>query len=186
MSTTLFSKRKRANSSSVLASKRPNAQVSAQAQDILQDAGDVFLHPSHPASVTQPAAGSSAHLSLTRINSSRQSSARTLKSAFRPPPQAFQWSRDVPLVDYQFTRSAASYQPDGEVKIVKISENLEVISIAKDWLSGETEWEKNQPHYNTGFIGRGFTKRGIYVCFSFPMLPVHWFAVELITLKGPL
>lgn len=162
-STTLFSKRKRADSALDLGSKRPNARASAQAQNILQDAGHTFLQPGLPASVTQAAAASLVHLPLAQVNSARNSGARTLKSAFRPPP-AFQWSRDVPVADYRFTRSTAQYQLNGGVKITRVSENLEVIAIAEDWLKGEEMWEKKELHYKTGFIGRGFTKRGIYVC----------------------
>jgi len=152
----------------------PNAPASAQAQvaqHILQDAGHAFLQPGHPASVTQAAAASSIRLPSAQVNSARHSGARTLKSAFRPPPPAFQWSRDVPVADYQFTRSTARYQPNGEVRITQVSDALEIIAIAEDWLKGEEIWEKKEPHYKTGFIGRGSTKRGIYVCF---LLKVGW------------
>lgn len=164
--TSLSSKRKRANSTLVASTpKRPNAQASARARNILQEAGDVFLQPDLPASVTRPAAGGSTHLTSTHLSSARQSGARILKSAFRPPTPIRQWSRDVQLVDYQFTRSTAQYQANGDVEVTRVSESLEVIAIADDWLKGE-ELSKRKEHYNTGFIGCGFTKRGIYVCFS--------------------
>ena len=173
-STALFSKRKRADSAALsLASKRPNARASAQ--NILQDAGR-FLQPGLPASVTLAQSQAAAATSSIRLNSARHSqagaSSRTLKSAFRPPPPAsgFQWSRDVPLADYRFTCSTAQYQPSGEVRITRVSENLQVISIAEDWLKGEEMWEKKEPHYKTGFIGRGYTKRGIYVRFFFRLV----------------
>ena len=57
----------------------------------------------------------------------------------------------------------AEYQPNGDVTISR-SDNLEVIAIAEDWLCSE-EMSKEKKHYKTGFIGCGFTKRGIYVCF---------------------
>lgn len=160
-STIFSSKRKRANSTQVASiSKRLNAQSSARTQNILQEAGDVFRRPDLPASVTQPA--TSAQLSSVRQQAS--GSARVLKSAFRPPTPNHQWSRDVQhLTSYQFTRSTAKYQPNGDVKITRVSEGLEVISIADDWLKGEELW-KTKEHYKTGFIGCGFTKRGIYVC----------------------
>ncbi|KAF8238077.1 hypothetical protein L208DRAFT_1375366 [Tricholoma matsutake] len=164
-STSLFSKRKCADSASDLGSKHPNARASAQAQNILQDAGHTFLQPGLPASVTQAAAASLIHLSLPQVNSARNSGARTLKSAFHPPP-AFQWSRDVPVADYRFMRSTVQYQLNGEVKIMQVSENLEVIAIAEDWLKGEEMWEKKEQHYKTGFISQGFTKCGIYARYN--------------------
>ena len=124
-----------------------------------------FVKPGLPASVTRPVAGSSIRRSSSaQPNSARQSGGRTLKSAFRPPPPVFQWSREVSVVDYRFTRSTAQYQPDGDVKITRSSESLDVIAIAEDWLKGEEMWEKKERYYKTGFIGRGFTKRGVYVC----------------------
>ena len=94
--------------------------------------------------------------------SSRQS--RTLKSGFRiPDVPALQWSREVPLTDYIFTCSTAEYQPSGEVKISR-SDGLKKIAIAEDWLEGEKmSKDKNHSSYKTGFIGCGFTKRGVYV-----------------------
>ena len=148
-STSLFSKRKRADSTALaLASKRPNSR--AQAQNILQDAEHIFLQPGLPTSVTHAAAASSSRLPSTsaefaQVNSARQSGARTLKSAFRPRPPALQWSRDVPVAEYQFTRSTAQYQPSGDARIRKVSENLEVIAIAEDWLKGEERWQKKEP-----------------------------------------
>jgi hypothetical protein len=92
-------------------------------------------------------------------------SARRLKSAFRPPPPPpVQWSRDVPVTDYQFTRSTAQYLPSGDVTITRNSGKLEVITIANDWKRGEELYEKKESHYDSGFIGRGYSKRGIYVC----------------------
>ena len=163
-STTLHSKQKRADSALPLTSKHPNSQASTQAQDILQDAGHMFLQPGLPASVMQCVMGSLNHLPSAQVKSTGQSGVRTLKSAFRPPPSAFQWSWDVPLADYQFTCSTAQYEPDGEVRITRVSEKLEVIAIAEDWLKGEEMWEKSEQHYQTGFIGHGFMKCGIYVC----------------------
>jgi hypothetical protein len=37
-----------------------------------------------------------------------------------------------------------------------------MIAIAEDWLEGE-KMSKDKNHYKTGFIGCGFTKRGVYV-----------------------
>lgn len=155
-------KRKRADSALA-----PNAQVSAQAQRILQNAGH-FAKPGLPASVTWLVAGSSICQSSAgnpQLNSARQSGVRTLKSAFRPP--AIQWSREVSVADYQFTCSMAQYQPDGDVKITRSSVGLDVIAIAEDWLKGKEMWKVMEPYYKTGFIGRGFTKRGVYICSLF-------------------
>ena len=55
----------------------------------------------------------------------------------------------------------AEYQASGDVKISRV-DDLEVIAIVEDWREGE-EMSKERKHYSTGFIGFGFTKRGIYV-----------------------
>ncbi|KAF8967103.1 kinase-like domain-containing protein [Flammula alnicola] len=159
-STALASKRKRTNSTSTLTSKRPNALVSAQS--ILQQA-TLFREPGLPASVTRPVAGSSSQLSSAQVTSSHPP--HILKSAFRisaPPPS--QWSREVSLTEYRFTRSTAKYQPTGDVEVSR-SDNLEMIAIAEDWLDGET-LSKEKKHYKTGYIGCGFTKRGIYARYN--------------------
>jgi len=119
-----------------------------------------FREPSLPASATQSIAGSSSRLSSVQATSSHQP--RILKSAFRiPSVPTSQWSREVSLTDYRFTHSTAEYQPSGSVKISRLA-NLEVIAIAEDWLEGE-KLSREKKHYKTGFIGCGFTKRGIYV-----------------------
>ena len=122
----------------------------------------MFAQPGLPASA-QPGS-SSRHFSAARLGSARLPGVRTLKSAFRLPPPVPQWSREVSIANYQFTRSTAQYQPDGEVRITRSSESLDIIAIAKDWLNGEEMWEKKEQYHKTGFIGRGFTKRGVYVC----------------------
>jgi hypothetical protein len=159
----MVSKRKRIDSESIttLTSKRPNALVSAQS--IFQQAA-LFREPGLPASVTQPMNGSSSQLLSAQVTSSHPP--RILKSVFRisvPPPS--QWSREVPLAEYRFTRSTAKYQPTGDVEISQLV-NLETIAIAEDWLNGEM-LSKQKKHFTTGYyIGCGFTKRGIYVSFS--------------------
>ena len=164
-STTLLSKRKRADSAVPNPKHPTNAQASAQAQRILRNAAHTFAQPGLPASVMQPVAGSSIRRSSSaQLNSARLPGGRTLKSAFRLPPPAFQWSREVSVADYRFTHSTAQYQPNGDVRITRSSESLDVIAIAEDWLNGEEMWEKKEQHHKTGFIGRGFTKRGVYVC----------------------
>lgn len=105
-------------------------------------------------------ARSSSQLSSAQVNPSYQSC--ILKSTFKiPSAPTPQWSREVSLANYGFTRSVAEYQPNGDVTISR-SDNLQVIVIAEDWLCGE-EMSKEKKHYKTGFIGCGFTKRGIYV-----------------------
>lgn len=158
------------------------------AQSILQQAA-LFREPGLPASVTQPQAlaRSPSALSSAQVTSSSSHPPRTLKSAFRinvsspqatsshpprttlksafriAPLQVSQWSREVSLLEYKFTRSTANYKPTGDVEILRL-DNLETIEIAKDWLNGET-LSKEKKHYETGYIGCGFTKRGIYVSF---------------------
>ena len=168
-----MSKRKRTNSALTLVSKRPNVPA-VSAQRILQQAS-LFREPGLPASVTRPVAGSSSQLLSAQVTSSHPP--RTLKSAFRiSAPPSSQWSREVSLVDYRFTCSTARYQPTGDVEISR-SDTLQTIAIAEDWSDGEALSKENK-HYKTGFIGHGFTKRGVYVSFSSQ--------ISLIELKIPL
>lgn len=159
-STALALKRKRADSGSTLTSKHPNTPASAQ--KIIQQTMPRFRTPGLPASA-QPLAGCSS-LSSAPVTSCYQP--RILKSAFRiPSTPTPQWSREVSLTEYRFTKSTADYQPTGDVKISRSNE-LETILIADDWLNGE-KLSKEKKHYNTGYIGCGFTKRAIYVSFCF-------------------
>ena len=82
-----------------------------------------------------------------------------LRSSFRPPKV---FTRNPPMVQLPFTRTTANFQPDGSVKLVesKVEERIEV---AEDWESGEEAFDRREVHQETGFIGRGYTKRGIYV-----------------------
>lgn len=126
------------------------------AQSIFQQA-TLFREPGLPASV---AGSTSQQVSSAQVTTS--SRPHTLKSVFRiSVPSPSQWSREVPLTEYRFTCSTAKYQPTGNVKISQ-SDNLETIAIAEDWLDGE-KLSKEKKHYKTGYIGCGFTKRGIYV-----------------------
>ncbi|KIM43483.1 hypothetical protein M413DRAFT_381678 [Hebeloma cylindrosporum] len=153
LSTALISKRKRADSASPLLSKRPNSRTSGT---------HGFREPGLPASVTRGMAGSSNLLSSAQATSRQP---RVLKSAFRiPAVPSSQWSREVSLADYKFTRSTAEYQPSGDVNISRV-EGLEIISIAEDWVKGE-ELSMTRKHYETGFIGCGFTKRAIYARYN--------------------
>ncbi|PPQ79723.1 hypothetical protein CVT26_016028 [Gymnopilus dilepis] len=80
-----------------------------------------------------------------------------LRSAFRPPIPSFSWTRDVSMVTCTFLRMAASYTPTNGLRVdFETSEEIEEIEIA-------AKWEKaDEP----GYIGEGFTKRGIYARFK--------------------
>ena len=70
------------------------------------------------------------------------------------------------MIWYSFVRSTAILTPDGDVKFVTTSSvdgEYEGIEIAKDWENGQRLYEEGKPHEATGFIGKGYTKRGIYV-----------------------
>jgi hypothetical protein len=87
-----------------------------------------------------------------------------LRSAFRIPPTPAtgtldsepQWSRSCTTVKSTFIRTKAYYSfADGlRVTFNTTSGVQEVIEIAKKFMSAKDE----------GYIGEGFTKRGIYVC----------------------
>ena len=50
----------------------------------------------------------------------------------------------------------------GEITFIS-SEKEENIHFASDWQTGEESYKAGIPHEDTGFIGKGYTKRGIYV-----------------------
>ena len=66
------------------------------------------------------------------------------------------------MIEYSFSRTSVKFDDKGRAKFV-VSDNVEHISIASDWLEGEGLFKSKQPYDKTGFIGEGFTKRGIYV-----------------------
>lgn len=83
-----------------------------------------------------------------------------LKSAYRPPAKptaTLKWTRNPTMVTCNFQQITAWFDLDGTGQVAtKESTKREVIE-----LSSAQQFEKaGQP----GFIGEGFTKRGIYVC----------------------
>ncbi|KAF8694630.1 hypothetical protein AX14_001999 [Amanita brunnescens Koide BX004] len=86
-----------------------------------------------------------------------------LRSAFKPPPPTY--CRDPPMASYQFKRTIASFQEDGSV-VFETQENIEVIEIAKDWCDGEKACAAKQPYHETGYVGKGSSKYGIYARFQ--------------------
>lgn len=85
---------------------------------------------------------------------------KVLRSAFLAP--TVKRSRNPPTIEYSFNRTSVNFDDKGRAKFI-VSDNVEYISIASDWLEGEELFKLKQPYDKTGFIGRGFTKRGIYV-----------------------
>ena len=77
------------------------------------------------------------------------------------------WSRDPPLVTYVFTHTMAYLQGDGSVKFIELN-GIEHIEIGEDWAIGEERKKEGKVSDETGFIGKGFTKYGIYMsCLTF-------------------
>jgi hypothetical protein len=69
------------------------------------------------------------------------------------------------MVKYLFSRTTAEVSSSGNVKTTTTigSMEREDIEIAKDWDSGQALYKQGTAHETTGFIGRGYTKQGIYV-----------------------
>ena len=70
------------------------------------------------------------------------------------------------MVPCTFTRSVAELI--GPKVLFNRSEAVETILVAEDWKEG---WEKSlrkEDYSTSGFIGRGTSKRVIYVCSSLP------------------
>lgn len=72
------------------------------------------------------------------------------------------------MASYQFKRTIASFQEDGSV-VFETQENIEVIEIAKDWCDGEKACAAKQPYHETGYVGKGSSKYGIYVSEVLPI-----------------
>lgn len=96
---------------------------------------------------------------------SEQTPTTVLHSAFRAPEQSRHWSRKPPLVKFAFTHTQAICRPDGNVVLTAVDDGCEEIEIAGNWMEAEKLNESNPARYATesGYIGAGFTKRGIYV-----------------------
>ena len=91
-----------------------------------------------------------------------------LKSAYLPPASRWtqpKWTRDPPMIQYSFIRTLAEVSSSGVVEFSALLNSMEHenIEIATDWQRGESLYDDKEPHVKTGFIGKGFTKRGIYV-----------------------
>ena len=96
-----------------------------------------------------------------------------LRSAFRIPqaaPAISQWSRSCITVKSTFIRTKANYSfADGlRVAFNTISDVPEVIEITKKFLSAQDE----------GYVGEGFTKRGIYVCQFHVVIQVSIYSIH--------
>jgi hypothetical protein len=66
------------------------------------------------------------------------------------------------MTAYKFNRHIGTRAKTGKITF-EISQQTEVILVADDWLDGELLWKDNKPYYKTGFLGKGGTKRAIYV-----------------------
>ena len=73
------------------------------------------------------------------------------------------------MIQYSFVRTTAKVSSTGVVEFSSISDSVEHenIEIAMDWQEGERLYDDKEPYVKTGFIGKGFTKRGIYVSSQF-------------------
>ena len=87
-----------------------------------------------------------------------------LRSAYRAPlaVQREQWTRDPPMIESLFIRTKATINTEGNVDF-SVIDGLEAIEIAGDWEKGEALYDQRKPHETTGFVGKGYSKRGIYV-----------------------
>lgn len=96
---------------------------------------------------------------LTHINSEPVPNQPIVRlSAFRVPTSVLgsksQWTRNVDTVSCSFIRSTTTYTPDDGLQVMfKESTSPEDIDIASAYLTAS----------DNGFLGEGFTKRGIYV-----------------------
>lgn len=85
--------------------------------------------------------------------------------------------RNPEMIQYSFTYSTAEFNSNGSV--IFTSMKPEKIEIAKDWQKGEKLYDQGEAHEATGFIGKGYTKRGIYVRSNFFECNVQQLELEL-------
>jgi hypothetical protein len=103
----------------------------------------------------------------------RDSQIRNIRQSAWPKPSSnlkVQFSRKSMMVPCNFTRSVSELI--GPNVCFNRSEVVETILVADDWKEG---WEKSlikEDYSTSGFIGRGASKRVIYVCSN---LPCHVF-----------
>ena len=65
------------------------------------------------------------------------------------------------MITYSFTHATAELSSNGDVVFADMEQ--EEIEIAKDWEKGEKLYKQGKLHEATGYIGMGYTKRGIYM-----------------------
>ena len=69
-----------------------------------------------------------------------------------------------PMVKYSLIRTMAEFSTNGDVKFTTDeTAELKSIAIAKDWEIGEMLSEQGKSTEVTGFVGKEYTKQGIYV-----------------------
>lgn len=56
----------------------------------------------------------------------------------------------------------AEYKDSGDVLLTE-ADSVDVIEIAADWQTGLELWQQGRGFHQTGFLGKGYNKVGIYV-----------------------
>ena len=69
------------------------------------------------------------------------------------------------MISYNFKRTTASFQEDGSVTL-ETKKNTEVIEMAGDWWEGKAIDILDERYGTTGYVGKGYSKYGIYVRLS--------------------
>ena len=70
--------------------------------------------------------------------------------------------QECAMVECEFTFSVAVISETIDVTFESIPEKKTIL-IAQDWKQGEDVFKAGKPYFNTGLIGQGYTKHGIYV-----------------------
>ncbi|KAF8066734.1 kinase-like domain-containing protein [Lyophyllum atratum] len=166
------------DSSDPLFSKSLQSSVTSSKKSLKRPRADSTI-PSVTASskrdLRSKAPASAASSGVNTLHEDRSPVPIVLKSAFKPrqsamlppplPPLRQTWSRNPPMQEYNFIRTAATVEDDGTV-VFSQSKELEVIELATDWERGEEASRRKETYGDTGYIGRGATKRAIYARFG--------------------
>lgn len=66
------------------------------------------------------------------------------------------------MQEFEFSMMTAKAADTGDIELKEDPER-KTIKIATDWWLGEDKERQKEPYHDTGYIGKGSSKRGIYV-----------------------
>jgi hypothetical protein len=105
---------------------------------------------------------SSKHKLSNAATNPRESGVRNIRKSAWPPSSKALFARSSAMTPCTFTRSDAHIE--GPTVIFTHSETISTIFVADDWKEGWEKSRRKEDYSQSGYIGRGASKRVIYVC----------------------